>query len=380
MPCGTLSEGGWEYVDRELYYSETGGCNPQEVWVNTWSAPVLHESKTTTGQCIPNYHAKRKRGELIPHTYFSQTETSISRGGSYDVSVDDTDGCGAKTLRYWYTPVWFHDTAPPTEEEISDIENSIDHQQMIQAAYADAHGKFDALTFVAELAKTVAMFKNVGNLFNKILSKSPSDKAEAYLEARYGWRVLFYEMKSLEEATVALSKKYQLVTGRAGHTWSASSMWTHNHDFGWATFDIDYTQEIILGVRGSCALRTALKTPFITNPAVTAWELTTYSFVIDWFVNIGNVISAFSAYIAATDQTASSGYEIQIIRENQMSNLSWQLGRYGTLDSWYKYHLTKQVRIPGSVSFTPQINPNLNAFKIADLVALVVVGFQRWRK
>lgn len=44
----------------------------------------------------------------------------------------------------------------------------------------------------------------------------------------------------------------------------------------------------------------------ITNPLEVAWELTTMSHVVDWFIPIGRYISTFDAYLGVTFH---SGYE-----------------------------------------------------------------------
>ena len=43
-----------------------------------------------------------------------------------------------------------------------------------------------------------------------------------------------------------------------------------------------------------------------TNPFLTAWELLTLSFVVDWFINIGEVIAAFTGGYSSTSGSTSS--------------------------------------------------------------------------
>jgi hypothetical protein len=381
MPCGQLTSGtGYSYTTRSHYYQRTGYLPSGPTLLNTFEAPASYEFKQTTGECTPGYHKKRKSGKLIPHTYFFQTTLKHKRWGSYDVSVDGTQSGKSFTERYWYDPLWWYLPGPYSDAEIDAVRNELDHHPMIQAAFADAQSKFDALTFVAELSKTVAMFKNLVKHFRNLLDQTPSRLTSQYLEARYGWRVLFYEMKNLDEAIQTLHKKFVLVTGRAGHTWSEHTSWTTSTNFGWAVHDINHTQEVIRGVRGSCALRSYIKSPFSVNLAVTAWELIPYSFVLDWIVNVGQSIQAFSAYILSAESTSSSGYKFSIQRTSRSAEPVWLLGRYGTLVSNMDYYYEEVRRVPGSVSFTPQIRVNLDDWKVLDLLALTIQAFSLWRK
>ena len=66
---------------------------------------------------------------------------------------------------------------------------------------------------------------------------------------------------------------------------------------------------------GSCTVRSTVKMGYTAasissasrvsfNPFVTAWELTTLSFVVDWFLNVGDFIVAHTA----VDLSSTSGY------------------------------------------------------------------------
>jgi hypothetical protein len=193
-------------------------------------------------------------------------------------------------------------------------------------------------------------------------------------------------MKNLDEAVRALKRKYQIVTGRAGHSWSSQFGPIDTLvDFGYCKVDRTYTDFHNISTRGSCALQTVLNSPFLVNPLVTAWELLTYSFVIDWFVNIGQLLQAMHAGLVATNQTASSGFSYEFHRVCQVEAVWWRQqsppytsysGTFSAhLEQWVKY----QVRIPGTVSYLPQIRVNLTDMKVLDLVALICSRFNLWR-
>lgn len=83
--------------------------------------------------------------------------------------------------------------------------------------------------------------------------------------------------------------------------------------------DLDLSEKTGLRIEkntvGTCTVRTTVKMGFTAasvssasrvsfNPFVTAWELTTLSFVADWFLNVGDFIVAHTA----VDLSSTSGY------------------------------------------------------------------------
>lgn len=49
-----------------------------------------------------------------------------------------------------------------------------------------------------------------------------------------------------------------------------------------------------------------------TNPALLAWELIPYSFVVDWFIEVGDWLSAFDALVGVEDAKISRSYEYEL--------------------------------------------------------------------
>lgn len=382
MPCGTATSGvGATYAGRTRYYQRVTPPGSLQTYETTQVVPEYY-LKTTTGTCTPHYASKRRRGELIPHTYFWQRETTYNQTGTYDVYS------WTSTVRdhHWYTAnLWFADPMHvPNDSEHNLIIGPInDHPKLIQAAYANAYGKFDALTFAAELSKTVQMFRGAGKRIVNLLDNTPRRSGSAYLEARYGWRQIYFDLKGLNEAVKAIQRKYQLVTGRAGNTYNGSRQWNTTWDLSYAKVGLSWSDSVRVGMRGTAALRMKLNSPIIVNPALTAWELLTYSFIVDWFVNVGQSIEALSAYLLSTESTASSGYSYTYNRSISALGGSWKTGSTsygGTISSTFTYEDTVQVRQPGRPSFLPQVEVRLDQYKILDLVAIVGQRFGLWAR
>lgn len=376
MPCGTKSRGGpttirdWIYTEtiHSPYYSQTTN-------VAATNVETAGDWERTSGECIPNYHKRLAKGELLPHTPFSQYQNTWKADGVHDIRYDDGTWVVDKEWNFYY--LW---NESPQETERNEVFKTIDHEGFIQAAYADAYGKFDVLTFVAELNKTIKMFKNILQHIVKLLKKRPKDIANDYLELRYGWRVLMYEIKSFIEAMQALDRKYELVTGRAGNSRTYQTSKTVHKDSYDFELDVEVVDYVEIGERGTCTLQAYLNSPFIFNPFVTGWELVKYSFVIDWVINIGQSLKAMSAAFLSSNSAASSGYLIKWQRTAGYKNIVMKPYRTGTLSMEYTWDASWTFRHPGSVSFTPQVEVDLNWFQIADLIALIVQLYNNWRK
>lgn len=369
MPCGTVIT---DQPDVEANASMVDSTT-----TGTGSATKAVDYKLTEGRCIRNYHKRRRAGELIEHTVFRQVEYTGSADGRY--SINDTYNT------YHIEPRWIYAPRFLTENEFLVHRNEFDawedDGELIQAAYADAYSKFDALTFIAELHKTISMFFG---LTYKVLNFADSygkgsnaerlkNLANDYLEGRYGWRVLYYEMRSFEEALrETLYRELDIVKGRASAAHPAFTKTSvYNHDFGYAGFTQTVTDVVTISERASAALQGRFSS-FLFNPILTAWELITFSFVVDWFIRIGQLLAAISADILAVASTASTGYKIDVKRTVVSSDTWFQSPRTGSLWSNSESEGYFVYRSPGSVSFLPQIDVNLNPMKILDLIALII--------
>lgn len=125
---------------------------------------------------------------------------------------------------------------------------------------------------------------------------------EKWLELQYGWRPLYQDVygavSALHAADQAEPKRYSATV--------KGNITDKFHKFGGGTYFNygyrNYTEEE--GLEGAFVrLDYNLRNPFlaslsqlgITNPALVVWERVPFSFVVDWFVPVGNYLSAFDA-------------------------------------------------------------------------------------
>jgi hypothetical protein len=186
----------------------------------------------------------------------------------------------------------------------------IDKALVTDTAASLNEATLDLLTTLAELPETVKMVHDVlgfaGNkvkafrtaekqLKKKLLKQGvPRSELEAtdalaslWLQWRYGIMPVYYTLQDIKNVLkdkfaaefVKESKTknidFDLEKGFKGAASCVSSCWMKRR--------FDPTDK-------SAQFRRV----FGVNPFVTAWELTTLSFVVDWFINVGDVISALS--------------------------------------------------------------------------------------
>lgn len=113
------------------------------------------------------------------------------------------------------------------------------------------------------------------------------------------------------------------------------------------------------------------------NPFVTAYELTTLSFVIDWFINIGQYLQALSFLAIQQDYKCGYGWNVDITSTYTLTSIVPK--RYYTLTSASLSSVVKtsrKVRTPlTSIPLGVSTIRRLNDMKVADIIAIVAQRF-----
>lgn len=335
---------------------------------------VKRDNGVTFGYDIPNFHRRRRKGELLPCTPFRQFRTNGSTKGVYD----------------FYTPVYYYKISEPgrnshmtdwvVTEEMCAAELPTTYDVYVQEAAARIYGQgHDTLTFLAELSDVHRMFENVGKRllrfpdliprksWKEIMKGTSSD----WLQYRYGWRTLSYDLQDLNKALQDLDNGIKRYSERCGNTYRTSRIeeWETTVT-GIGTRYHAYEDLIEVGVRGT--VTADVKIPkFQFNPLQTGWELIPFSFVLDWFVSVGKALSAISFLSLAPTYVASAGQYVKITRSYRYDMGNWSTGCGGVNYQEGTCEAELSVRQPTYVSPIPRLKLRLNSLKILDLLSMI---------
>lgn len=223
------------------------------------------------------------------------------------------------------------------------------------------------------------------------------DKAgDLWLEGRYGWRPFVHDIMNMTDA---------LLKGGRSVRYTARGTMKNSFDYhnpiwknrlananlgrmGW-----EYKMDIIQALRGGStvdyAFDTSASKAFLFGTADilgSSWEAVKYSFVIDWFLNIGDMLKSLQAYVLV-DKRIGWTTEILDIRVAYKAyplipdstidgnNLyTWNKGTWQGYTPYFE-HLKSVKRVP-RVSFAPSLGFrfNVDALKVIDSLALLKKG------
>lgn len=258
--------------------------------------------------------------------------------------------------------------------------------QVISKIGAQARGDLDLAIDLLEGRKTVEMINKATKVIKYIRGFHPRHWADRWLEYQYGWKPLVssmygtfnqimqppkmgrmrYEQRAREQSK---KKSSTQVSGLPGinDTWVC--------DFSKRVemkIELDFSNSTLQQLSGYTSL----------NPVGIAWELLPYSFVADWFFNIGGYLRCLeNAFLL--DLNFRSGYETTTTRLIELGN------RAGTSmsgpdittqsASTTRYTVTKQRSALGGfpVPARPTAKLDLGSSQILSGAALLYQFFGR---
>lgn len=139
-----------------------------------------------------------------------------------------------------------------------------------------------------------------GNTPIRDVPASANNLSSYWLEYAYGWRPLLsdiYGAAELIAKTYAVNRP-MTVTGTGLSTWvppeyAFARVNSQSYEYVTSTFETKVRYKVSYRVDDQAAA--TLSSTGITDPALLVWELLPYSFVMDWFVPVGNYLSQLSA-------------------------------------------------------------------------------------
>jgi hypothetical protein len=353
----------------------------------TFSTYDSHQGKQSIGADTEHFYRKIRNHELLPITSWYQFEINASYAGSRQY-YGWAGGCQKTTyvqtvpnVNNWTGNGWSHDTwYTHTSARLLDyVDDSMLDDVVTSALTKLMASNHDTLTFVAEFGKVVNMFRSLGKRLALILQRhTMKDIAALWLEGRYGWRTLLYDMEAIEEAIERLGKKSPIWRAISGYpvSFNVTEAGSNSGIGNWFTFENQVHGEVTVNYRG-IAVGDTKPPSFGGNVLTTAWELVPFSFVIDWFFNIGAKIN----YIANTCTyfgTAVSGYGLRIDARTTSitgatTNSGCTVGSFSDMVNSASATITTSLvkRHAHNPSFLPSFRLKLDGYKVLDLMAIL---------
>lgn len=332
--------------------------------------PKSTDNWSMIGYDISDFHKRKARGELLPHTHYYHEESKGSTTGGYDIygpSGYRAYMVSGDRIHYQHWMVQNPDTwLEPYLSYASDVYA----QAAAAKIYETGH---DTLTFLAELASVRSMFINVGKrLFGALpyLTKGLYGKSSDWLSYRYGWRTLIYDLQDLNKAIIGLNSGRQRYSERTGSTMTSYDSGSLDEVVSTSTRHLVWGTKITCKLSGSVVADVEIP-QFQFNPLRTGWEVIPFSFVVDWFLTIGKSLSAWS-FLSLQEQYAAS-YGIHLTLERTFNqSATFKSGYSGTEWQTGSTTMITRKRVPCSVPIIPRNMLRLNPSKLIDLMSLII--------
>jgi hypothetical protein len=356
------------------------------------------KTKVIVDTQTPGFQSLLKCGGFLPLnpvTITTTTETRTPGDGIHNFTF--SGGCfrNRNTGPLWLSRPWLL-TLPAVDEGLIDAAAT--------NAIADCKaGIYDALTDLAELSKTADL---VGLQYKRVVrfalkaarlakairrgevkrflrrgGKKPRDWREIFsklwLEYRYGWLPAIHSAQSLIAALQSDLKKGDIVRGSSRVSVTLDDVKTV------VTNPTSYTTRteicVISGTRtyrGKAFASIKNSNAFFQfDPLVTTWELIPFSFIVDWFLQIGNWLEAVSPFtgsgLLGSQVSIKDEYTIEQTFDESYSDAQHS-GVFNGLST--KIEVESYERFPHGAGVLPSWNLRLNPSRIADLFALILGG------
>lgn len=227
--------------------------------------------------------------------------------------------------------------------------------------------KFKKFRRLPQTAKTKAELKAIGAAWTSAMN--------AWMEVRFGWRPCFYEMQSLYEAMNSVQKKHpKRQTFRSGGSMQIDASDTK---YTGTTQKFHFSRKLKSVIKFSAGVLCEQRyggipdTWGLTKIPQAIWDLTSLSWAVDYFFNIGNLIASYTP-----DSLWSKRLGWVTTREHIEQEIKFtKYEQVGYIESWSTYGQYNKVtdvvtRSDASLYGTLIFRPRMNWAKYIDLVGV----------
>jgi hypothetical protein len=370
-----------------------------------------------TDVVTPGYYATRRDGGILPTNEMHQTKDVVVRDGQgyhmWVVRNSSTQNVEARGILngsmadsyHWYLN-HFNGKIPYQGTYTDWPSSDAPLTSALARARTDA---WDVATFLAEFNKTVSMiarfrsnvFRRAHNIVHSrqrtIAERGMIGFSETWLEARYGWRTLIYDMADINQSLEKLRfmsagyiRKSDTVTASdsttvASHgglvlTYYSPFLYNSVGNICYASGNVSQTIE--RRVRAGVIVELMATNILTLDPLLTAWEVVPFSFIVDWFFNINKAIAAYSPFATGSVLSAWSSTSDVVVTTTECTmqdpyfayNPAQSYAEVlGTQTDSIVHTRTIYNRQEEDPSFNLSVDINLDWSKLLDLAALFIL-------
>lgn len=376
-------------------------------------------SEEMTDTVTPGYYKLRKKGLILPsnpmtHRKVNAIEESM---GDWGYTLYRPNDMPDETLEFrGQSATCGLQSAPGFSVDNFPVLDDNYVRGLYTSALAKARTRqMDFLTFYAEwrktkelvtgaltrtLARALALQKQLKG--KKLTTRiSPKEFTDAWLEYRYGWRILGYDIEDISKHIERMhngfldrwrAKQDGLLTNNVrDQNYVSNSMYFSNGGIGGKLYSnrVKLKERHEIRSRVGVMIESVMREHATIDPLATVWEVVPYSFVVDWFVNVNDYLIAISPF---ADIDIVSSYN----RVEYVKTLTVESGpafdRFDYTNGFYaiakqggsKLHMTESFVSRGPLKVDEQrvvlqMQNNFDGLKAIDSFALIFARLRRLR-
>lgn len=388
----STTTGGFDTVNVRSYKQRTSCAAAFVQYQTDTSYTGTREVKTIEDVVTPGFHTLLKCGRFLPLNpvdIITTTETRVP--GSGTVYETFTGGCWKKE---YSGPKWL---SQPNGLALPAVDESIVNSVVTASVAGVREAIWDALTFIGEFEQTVDLFRTQHRRLNDFTdwlirkTKNVARKrklrnrrdllrlfAELWLEYSFGWVPLMMDLENALEAFTRKVNGMELLEGKSSQSVSLDDsevLTTNNASNTVTTTNILTGNRIYRGHAYGTAEGGRQRISF--DPLTSTWELMPWSFVIDYFLDVGSWLQAYSPFSGAKVLGSMCSIKDVYTMEQEVgiTYFNTQTGSFSGVKTIVEVkHYTRFPAEPGAL---PSWNPRLTPKRIVNLVALVIQGKRR---
>lgn len=356
---------------------------------------------------VTEHWEKLRSKGIIVNNPMEQSQTNWNRGiAAYEVHRINRYGTSPNYYYSGYQIVgtnligdtyssndWYYPSVPAINDSIV--------AEAITAAWAKVSANdAEVLVQIAEFHKTVSslvtIFKHVMRIINNVRKLrikelageiSPKEVAQRYMECRYALRPLMYDVKGTIDAVYGgrpiTRQTFREFRSEIAHATESNVVLLYSSGNFQIRGSTDATRslEVRSGVLTQLEHLQSLATWGVLEPFQSAWELVPFSFIIDWFWNVGKIIASWAPKIGFK-ALASWVVVEDITTLTSTAETAEDLTSYSYIKTYsrtgqYSKVIRNKYRLPHpDRPILPHFDLNINMWKTLDL-GIILTGIYK---